>query len=155
MAKVFYLSEVVNFAVAREQEAYNLYQQLSEEVQDQTAKMMFQHLMQEEMKHKEFYKEMLEHIEKEQTPRVAEDSEYVAYMQEMIAEARTAKRLSADDIRDVAAAVSYAMEREKDSIMFYVGLKNFVPEHAYAAINKIIAEEGRHLALLIRFKQGL
>jgi rubrerythrin len=148
MATVFYLSEIVNFAIEREQQSAELYQMLADNTVNAEHKKIFEQLVEEEHHHEEFYANILDQVKKEQSPNVHEGEEYAAYMKALIDEARTLKSVSDLNINDIKAVLDYGIGREKDSVVFYTGLKNFVPETAKAHIDDIIREEAKHIAIL-------
>lgn len=150
MAKVFYLSEIVKFAVEKEIESEELYQKLHDKASKVEAKELFAFLVGEEKKHEALYRKMLESVASEQTPGVSENSEYFDYMQEMINAGRAAGTLAQYD--DLKKACEFAIAREKDSVLFYLGLKNFVQAQDKAKVDVIIAEEGHHIAMLLKLK---
>jgi rubrerythrin len=45
--------------------------------------------------------------------------------------------------------------REKDSVLFYVGLKQFVPEKDRQTVNEIIREEVRHIVKISELRNEL
>ena len=52
MPKVFYLSEILKFALEKEQQSADLYQKLANQVSDAKDKAVFERLVQEELGHK-------------------------------------------------------------------------------------------------------
>lgn len=153
MSKLFYLSEIVKFAIEKEQESIELYTKLAEQAEQAEVKAIFQRLVQEEQKHKIFYGKMLEGIKVEQSPGVKEDADYDAYMMDIINSSRQAKALSADDIKNVIVALDYAIAREKDAVLFYTGLKNYVSSDDHPQVNVIIQEEEKHASILAKVKK--
>jgi len=138
MAKIFYLSEVLSFAVAKEQESYRLYENLANFAEGQNIKDVFYQLMQEEKQHEEFYTNLFNSIPHEQTAGVKEDDEYHAYVQELISASKTVQPLSLENNTGISKVIDYAIAREKDSILFYTGLKNLVPLYNQEQIRNII-----------------
>ena len=153
MPKIFYLSEVIKFAIEKEQESFELYQKLEKETTNEKIKLIFQRLAKEETKHKAFYADFLAKITPQQSPGVKEDEEYQAYMEELIASSRTIPPLASSDFKNTLKVLDYAIAREKDSVLFYSGLKNVVPIAARNDIDTIIREEERHAALLMKVKE--
>lgn len=50
---------------------------------------------------------------------------------------------------DASDVLKMAIRKEKDSIVYYTGLKDFVPSHTHRAkIDEVIAEEMRHVRIL-------
>jgi len=154
MAQIFYLHEVVQFAIEKEKESEMLYQKLASKTWSQEAKNLFENLLQQERKHEEFYTKMLAKVDAEQTPGVHENEEYKAYMQELIAASRKARPFSDDELADPRKAIDCAMGRERDSIVFYIGLQHYVRSADQGNIEVIIKEEARHLALLANLKKN-
>lgn len=148
MGKIVYLSEILQFAIEKERESQALYREMLEREVNPGTKKLFEYLVEQEKQHELFYAELLEHEEKQQTPKVQEDSEYVAYMRELIATSRKNAPVSELDFSDHHAVIDYAIAREKDSVIFYVNLKECVSETAHMDIDKIIKEEGKHIAAL-------
>lgn len=154
MTKLFYLSEIVKFAIEKEQESFDLYTTLETKVSDANLKTIFQRLIKEEIKHKTFYSKMLENVKPEQSAGVKEDEEYLAYIQALIANSRSIAPLTDKDFANIPAVLDYAIAREKDSVLFYSSLKNFVPAAAQQEIDAIIHQEERHAALLEKVKSS-
>jgi rubrerythrin len=152
MSKLFYLSEIVKFAIEKEQESFDLYQKLANQINDENVKVLFQKLAQQEIHHKSFYSNMLESVKPEQSPGVKEDGEYHSYMESLIAGSRIIPTLSATDFNNPNKVFDYAIAREKDSVLFYSGMKNFVAPSAHASIDHIIQEEEKHVAVLLAVK---
>ena len=89
MTKLFYLSEIIKFAVEKEKESVALYKNLSEKTSAKNTKNLFHQLMLEEEKHEDFYTKLLSATPKEQSPGVTENAEYEAYMRELIRASRS------------------------------------------------------------------
>lgn len=176
MAKIFYLSEIVKFAIEREKASFALYKELSDKANTEDLKKFFSLLMEEEEKHEIFYTKLLDTVPKEGSPGVKEDTEYSAYIQELIQASRSTPPLDLEKITDIKEAIDYAIAREKDAILFYVGLKNFLPASNNATtdavtthseskdflysydneeIDIIIKEEAKHVAKLLLLKKRL
>jgi len=153
MGKIFYISEIIAFAIEKEKESYSLYKQLAEQVTDKGIQVLFGELMMQEKHHEEIYEDMLKTVEKQQSTGVSEDHEYVAYMRELIATSRTTPSLSDLDLNDIHAVLNFAIAREKDSILFYLGLKNFVESNMQEYIDTIIKEETKHVTILTKIKK--
>ena len=155
MAKIFYLSEVINFAISKEKESFSLYQDLSNKTNNEDERNLFHQLMQEEKQHEAFYTDLLTAIPKEQTTGVKENEEYDAYMQELISASKSVAVLDLEKNPDIKKIIVYAIAREKDSILFYVGLKNYLPPNNSDKIDIIIRKEAQHMAKLYLLKHSL
>ena len=51
--------------------------------------------------------------------------------------------------------IDHAIEREKDSILFYLSLKDCVPEKDRSLVDKIIAEERKHIIKFLDIKEKI
>ena len=154
MSTIFYINEIVNFAIEREQESYDLYHTLAEKVEQQQAKQVFQTLMNEEKKHKALYTELLATVEQKRTPSADGYDEYDEYMKTLIDSQRTVKQPPID-LGKILEVLNFAIEREKDAVLFYVGLENYVSEEDRPTIKNIIQEEGSHIVKLSALKKQL
>ena len=54
-----------------------------------------------------------------------------------------------------STALDYAIDREKDSILFYIEIKEHIPEQNIAAVDKIIEEERTHIIKLLDIKEKI
>ncbi len=52
-------------------------------------------------------------------------------------------------------AIDLGIGFEKDSIVFYEGMKKVIPEYDLMLINQLIAQEQKHLQVLTGLKHGL
>jgi len=52
-------------------------------------------------------------------------------------------------------AIELGISAEKDSILFYYGMKEIMPKRAHPTLDKIIAEEKLHLRQLSELKKKL
>jgi len=152
MATLLYINEVVNFAIEREIESYNLYEELAGKVDNAEAKNLFKVLMDEELSHRRLYSTLLTTIEAKQSPGVQEDEEYAAYMKTLIDSQRRVKKPEID-MANLMEILDFAIAREKDAVLFYVGLENVVPDVDKSTVKTIIKEEGNHIVKLTNLKQ--
>ncbi|MFC1616981.1 ferritin family protein [Candidatus Margulisiibacteriota bacterium] len=164
MSKIFYPSELIKFAIEKEQQSYDMYKNLSEHVKNREVKEVCKLLMEQELNHEKFYEDLLNKIEDKQSPGVHEDNEYKEYMKVMIEESRVKEKeiikfkLNYDQdftTGKIKEILDYAIEREKDSILFYVGLKPMVDKSFYDQIDHIISEEGNHIVMINNLKHVL
>jgi rubrerythrin len=155
MPKLFYFSEVVKFAIEKEIESIELYKNLAETSKNENMKQLFTKLMGEEKAHEAFYEEILNALNPEQSPGVTENEEYEAYVKELISVGRKVPKLNAEQVSDLKVAVNYALDRERDSIMFYTSIKNYLASTERKHIEIIIEEELRHMVILNALRKQL
>jgi rubrerythrin len=64
-------------------------------------------------------------------------------------------RISAKEMSSYYQVIDIAIRIEKDSIVFYEGMKRFVPKKEIETIDKVIREEEFHLLKLTEVKKYL
>jgi rubrerythrin len=155
MGTLFRIGEILDLAVQKEEESYKLYKELAGKIEKKELEKVFTQLMNEERTHKDTYASLLSEVDDERTPGVKEDDEYGPYMRTLIDEHRSLSAHPPVNAGTVGEVLDYAVAREKDSILFYVGLKEFVPETKRDIVEDIIREEGRHIVRVSDLKNKL
>jgi len=148
MGTLFHINDIVKFAIEKEEESYELYSKLFQESKDTQLKALFQKLASEEQKHKSFYEFLMTVVKSSSVGDAKEPEDFKNYMQELISSSRSTPPVSTVNLSNMEAAIQYAIAREKDSILFYTGLKQYLPEKERASVNEIIKEEAKHVAIL-------
>jgi rubrerythrin len=161
MSYLLAVKEILGFAVYIEERGYEFYVEAMKKFSAPRATELFQYLADEEFKHETFFKKLLE-----QADDVAKgdadgdaDAEYQAYMKEFVKahalgdkeaiRAKVARISSLDEILDLA------MSFEKDSIVFFSGLKEMLAKGRTAAVERVIHEEMGHLRRIFQIKLEL
>ena len=162
MAYDFNAEEIFKLAIRIEENGIRFYQKAASLQSDVSKREMLERLAKMEAHHKKTFESMsktLSEGEKAQTlfdPK-GESSQYLAVMADRhggegspsAADALTGKE-SMIDIIDIA------IDLEKESILFYIGLKDLVPpQYGREEIDHIISEERKHIVLLDAIKKGL
>jgi len=151
------VKEIMEFAVFIEEQGYEFYVDAMKKFSEPRVTELFQYLADEEFKHEEFFKKLLEQsggIKGE-----SHDPEYQAYMREFCKahsladrEATVARLAKASGLEEV---LDMAMNFEKDSIVFFSELKEIYSKGNSAAVDKIIHEEMGHLRKIFQMKREL
>jgi len=147
---IFKPAEILQFAVRIEENGEKFYRQAAQATKDEEAKYIFNDLAAEETKHKEIFKGFLAKAD-ELNPKETYTGEYFDYLKEYIDNkiifARELDKPVAD-VKDTLSALSFAMQRELDSILYYHEVKKFVADRQHALVDKIIQEEWKHYSRL-------
>jgi rubrerythrin len=155
MSYLLEVKEILEFAVFIEQRGYEFYVGAMKKFSEPRVTELFQYLADEEFKHEEFFRILLEQSGgiRGKSP----DPEYQAYMREFckahsladhdVTSARLAKASGLGDVLDMA------MGFEKDSIVFFSELKEMLGEGDTAAVEKVIHEEMGHLRRIFQMKR--
>jgi len=154
MGTLFDIHEIVNFAIQREQESFELYRTLAEQVQPQELKNVFVMLMEEERQHREYYADLSGSLAQQTDPSLQRDEEYDAYMRVLLDSGKTSKTLPVD-MENLQATIDYAIGREKDAVLFYIGLEQCVSVKDRETVRGIVREEARHIVKLTHVKAEL
>jgi rubrerythrin len=157
MSYLLDVKEILEFAVYIETRGYEFYVGAMKKFGEARITELFQYLADEEFKHEEFFKKLLEQsggIKGE-----SRDPEYQAYMREFCKahsladrEATAARLAKASGIGDV---LDMAMGFEKDSIVFFSELKEIYSKVDSAAVDKVIHEEMGHLRKIFQMRREL
>lgn len=155
MSYLLEVKEILEFAVYIEARGYEFYVGATKKFSEARITELFQYLADEEFKHEEFFKKLLEQsggIKGE-----SRDPEYQAYMREFCKahaladrEATAARLAKASGLEEV---LDMAMGFEKDSIIFFSELKEIYEKGHSVAVDKIIHEEMGHLRKIFQMKR--
>lgn len=144
---VFKVSDIIEFAIRIEENGENFYRYAVQLTADEELKKTFQELAQAEAQHRKLFERLFAGIEQERPPETY-DGEYAAYLHNYVDNniIFTKELLEAElaKIKDVPAALDFAIRMEMDSILYYHEIKNFVPHKDHPTVDEIIEEERRH-----------
>ena len=154
---LFEPSEVFQFAIRIEENGEKFYRQMVQKFEDPKVKELFSYLADEEVKHKKTYEEMVSKIEKYE-PFETFPGEYFAYLRAYADKIIFTQKEFDEEIakiKDINAALDYAINAELNSILYYQEVKNLVSENQRSTIDKIIEEERRHFVKLSEIKRTI
>ncbi|MCK4251514.1 ferritin family protein [candidate division WOR-3 bacterium] len=154
---LFEPSEVFQFAIRIEENGEKFYRQMVQKFDEPKIKELFSFLVDEEIKHKKIYEEMVSKIEKYE-PFETFPGEYFAYLRAYADKIIFTQEEFDEEIariKDINAALDYAINAELDSILYYQEIKNLVSENQRSTIDKIIEEERRHFVKLSEIKRTI
>ena len=155
MGNIFAGSEVVEIAIQIEKNGKDFYSTLVAQSKNQKAKDIFKYLAGEEEKHITAFQKILDSVKKYE-PQEAFPGEYFAYMNSLASEHVFTQKDKGGEIaktaKDDKKAVELGIGFEKDSIVFYEGMKKVVPEAEVKVIDGLIAQEQGHLRKLSELK---
>lgn len=158
MGNIFAGSEIVAIGVEIEKNGRDFYNAVSAQAKDKKAKEIFGYLAGEEEKHIAVFQKLLDSVNKYEPPE-AYPGEYFAYMSALAGEhVFTRKNTGRDTARQAktdSQAVNMGIGFEKDSLVFYEGMKKAVPDYDRAIVEELILEEQGHLRKLSAVKKEL
>lgn len=148
----FNANEVLLMAEEIEKESYDFYVQAAEKVTDPEHQQFLLKLASFELSHKSYFKELREKLSQAEKSDVVFDPENEAsqYCREF---ARMQALFENDvDFNDMMSILKFAINKEKDAIIFYTRVKDFVPTNEGSEkLNEIIAEEESHIRILTSY----
>lgn len=158
MGNIFAGSEVVEIGIQIEKNGRDFYSTLAANSKNQDALKIFKFLSQEEEKHIKVFEGILSKTEKYE-PVGLDADEYYAYMNALASEYIFTQKdkgsLIAKTVKNDKEAVDMGIGFEKDSIVFYEGIKRTVPDYDRKIIDELIAQEQKHMILLMEIKKKL
>jgi len=158
MVNIFAGSEIVELGIQIEKNGRDFYNALVKLSKNQRAKETFKYLAGEEEKHIAVFRKILDSVHKYEPPE-SYPGEYFAYMNALASEYvftqehkgdETAKRTKSDK-----EAINLGIGFEKDSILFYEGMKKVVPPYDHKIVDELIIQEQDHLRQLSDLKKSL
>ncbi len=155
MGNIFSGSEIVELGVQIEKNGRDFYNALVIQSKDVKARDIFKFLSGEEEKHILTFQNILKSVEKYEPPE-SYPGEYFAYMNALAGEyvftqKDKGKELARQASSDIEA-INLGIRFEKDSIIFYEGMKKVIPEYDLKVIEQLINQEKTHLQILSDLK---
>jgi len=152
----FDASEVFQFAIRIEENGEAFYLGAVQRLTDDVARQTFKYLAEQEVAHKKVFKGMLDKFGSYQPPETYAD-EYYAYLKAYVDGIIFSKdKLDAvlGSLGGTVEALEFGIQREIDSILYYLEMKRFVPESEQAQVDRIIEEERKHFLKLTGLKKN-
>ncbi len=150
----FSVDEIFEMACRIEHNGGKYYSKAAEQVKDEDARKLLKDLASWEAEHEKLFAEMAKEIPgREKTPVFDPDDEAGLYLQAFVegkvfdVAGDPSQRLTGAETLD--ELIDTALGLEKDSIVFYLGIKDLVPPaKGRDRIEGIIREEMRHIRVL-------
>ena len=151
MGLFFTGSELANIAVGIEQSGAAYYDSLAQSAKDDKSRSMWKYLALEEKKHIEIFRHMLDSLS-DYAPPETYTEEYDLYLRALIDSAvfrnDEVARVMAQKVDNASEAIMIALSAEKDSILFYLNLRELVLRPQREAVDQVIEEEKAHVRQL-------
>lgn len=158
MRNTFNPQEIVKIAINIEENGKKLYETLENKAKDQRLKAICKYLKEQEEIHYKIFQEMLENIG-EYIVHEFSPGEYEAYLRAIATEyiftqeivrSRLKKGFESD-----FEAVEFGIFVEKESILTYSALREYMLTAKVGVLDKVIDQERKHLTDLIAMKDSL
>jgi len=145
----FNANEILEMAEQIEKGGYKFYQKAANDVADAEIKVFLLELAEMELGHEKIFSELKNQLTAKEKEAVVfdPDEETSAYLK-ALADTRVFYEKEIDTT-SVEEALKAALVAEKDSIVFYLGMKEMVPEgRGKTMIDDIIKEEMTHIKVI-------
>ncbi|MDQ1350443.1 MAG: hypothetical protein QG657_745 [Acidobacteriota bacterium] len=155
MSNLLNASDILEFAVYIEQKGYQFYIESAKKLGDPKVMELFHALAEEELRHEANFKKLQREVGSF-TPPDNYDDQYQGYMKEYLKNfsPTTSEKMQqlVKKVNKVDDAVEMALGFEKDSVVFYTLLKNYISTESQKMVDNIINEELTHVLKLNNFK---
>lgn len=151
MAEFFKAAEIAEAAISIEQQGQAFYKIAAQAVKNQDVKDFFLFFADEEARHEKIFRNLKARMGDIELPAWSSSEEYSAYLQALIDSHSIfspdlKQRLSS--ARDETMAIRIAMGFEKDTILFFMEMRELVPDSEKPFVQQCIDEERSHLRKL-------
>jgi rubrerythrin len=156
MGNIFAGSEIVELGIQIEKNGRDFYNTLVGKSKAPKAAEIFKYLAKEEEKHIVVFQRIFEKTQKYEPPQNYSD-EYMAYMTALAGEHIFTQKDKGEEAAKKTSSDREAVEKgigfEKDSIIFYEGMKKVVPDYDHKILDELIQQEQGHLRQLSELKK--
>ncbi|MDD2688713.1 MAG: ferritin family protein [Candidatus Omnitrophica bacterium] len=156
MGNIFAGSEIVEIGIQIEKNGRDFYNTLVKKSENKEAVNIFKFLSSEEEKHIKVFQDILKGAQNYE-PAESYPGEYFAYMNALASEYVFTQKDKGEQIAKAITtdkeAIEFGIKFEKDSIIFYEGMKKAIPEYDLKVVGQLITQEQGHLKMLIDLKQ--
>jgi rubrerythrin len=155
MSVFFNADEIFQFAIRIEENGEKFYGHATRITADDNAKKMFNDLAKEEINHRRIFEDLLSKMDKRE-PIESYPGEYSEYLRVFVdntifTDAALDKEIS--KVTDLPSALDFAIQRERDSLLYFHEIRRFVPKSHHDLIDKIIDEERKHFSKLSKLRE--
>jgi rubrerythrin len=151
----FSIGEVIEMAVQTEKLGYQFYTSMADKFKkDEELKKLFETLALKEQRHEKTFSELKDKVGDSEPEGWEEAQSYFRAMVESEFFLGSGKSLpSMEHIQSVRDAVNFALGFEKETMLYFVGLRGAVKDKD--TVDKIIKEEIEHIVWLVNFRRRL
>lgn len=157
MGEAFSACEVVELAIQIEENGRDFYLALTDMADDPKVVEIFNYLADAEEKHIAAFRTIFNSTCKHEPEGVYPD-EYFSYMNSLASQyifTQEGKGAEvAKGVKNYLEGIDLGIKFEKESISFYEGMKKIIPPESVDIIDRLIAEEKKHLETLTELKEG-
>ena len=149
----FDASEILEMAIEIERNGQKFYKKAAQIVKDSKTKQFMLDVADMEVQHEKTFRQMKESLSRKETKVFDPDNEATAYLQAMadgnVFDVKTDLSSKLSGRETVEQIFKIAIQAEKDSIIYYIGLEDYVEDETdKKKVDEIIIEERGHILAL-------
>jgi len=157
MSLVFSGPEIIEMAIRTEENGQKFYSDYAERSEVEGVKSLFSFLANEEKKHIEDFEKLYDIVKKTGETMFGDYDEFKAYM-ESFADSKfltnfTSEAEKIKGSKNVGEVLDFAIAFEKETLLFYYGLNDFISEKGKGIVENIIEQERSHIKKLTGIKK--
>ncbi len=150
--------EILDIALKVEENGERLYAKLEEKAEDEKLKAVWRFLKEQEIGHQSKFKDMLDRAGDYLVSEFG-TGDYDAYLRAIasayIFTPELIKKKTGELFSSSQEAIDFGLQIEKESILVYTALKEYVLSDKQEIMDSIITEEKKHVIILTEFKKTL
>ena len=150
---LFQAADIVELAMQVEKSGEAFYRAVAAKVEGQEARELFEYLAGQEVAHYQVFERLSQTIREAPFMTDEEWDLYMDYLNGTVQSAffeGTDKALAlAETVTDAQHAIQMAIGFEKETLLFFYDLRDRIPEKDRPVLDKVVAEEKRHIRRLV------
>jgi len=158
MSDSFSPDEILKIAINVEKNGQKLYADLESKATDLRIKRTWSYLKEQEVKHQQIFEEMLDDRDQYLVKEVVK-GEYAGYLRAIASEYIVTQGLIEKKVKENFSsdleAINFGIYIEKESILVYSSLKEYIVTARQEVLDKVINEEKQHLEKFVVLKESL
>ncbi len=157
MAEIFSPQDILRVAINVEENGMNLYEKLAEAAKEDKIKEVWKYLQEQEEIHRKIFQDMLDNVGDYVVYEFTK-GEYDAYLKAIASEYIITQDLIEKKVKELfnsdEEAIDFGIYIEKQSILTYSALKDYMQAAKQEILDKVIEEEKKHLSQLHMLKKS-
>ncbi|MFC1504351.1 ferritin family protein [Spirochaetota bacterium] len=157
MANILNIATIVDMGLEKEKARRDFYGKVAETFEGDLMKSLFSNLRDWEDEHINKFTDIRSKID-EFAPAEIYPGEYEAYMQSIVGEKlydEVNAENFAETVKTPSEAVNWGISFEKDAVLFFSDLLEYLKGEGQEIIKKLINEEKKHIVFLVDLKKKL
>lgn len=150
--------DVFEVALQIEKQGEKFYRHAVNLTDDPKTKDVFRFAADEEAKHRKLFEAMAAKVEADYKPPETYPGEYCNYVRayaENLVFPEEKMEAQFSGIKTLEDALEFAIQKEIESILYYLEMKNFVPTSHREEVDRIIEEERKHYLRITDLKRNI